>query len=128
MPTTPGNKMVSSGAAVAGPDAVGGRFDNTYARLPAAFFTAAAPAPVPAPRVAVLTHRLADELGLDLRALAPEAAAALFAGQEPPAGAWPLAQAYAGHQYGHFTMLGDGRAILLGEHRTPSGRVVDLQF
>src|SRR5205814_7549174 len=47
---------------------------------------------------------------------------------QPPAGAEPLAQAYAGHQFGHFTMLGDGRALLLGEHLTPNGRRVDIQL
>ena len=52
----------------------------------------------------------------------------MFAGQELPPGSRPIAQAYAGHQYGHFTMLGDGRAILLGEHRAPDGRLVDVQF
>src|SRR6185436_9040818 len=51
-----------------------------------------------------------------------------FAGQELPIGSQPIAQAYAGHQYGGFTMLGDGRAILLGEHRTPAGRLVDIQL
>jgi uncharacterized protein YdiU (UPF0061 family) len=78
--------------------------------------------------VSILNYRLADELGLDLGSLAPEAAAALFAGQELPDGSQPIAQAYAGHQFGGFTMLGDGRAILLGEHRTASGRLVDIQF
>jgi uncharacterized protein YdiU (UPF0061 family) len=109
-------------------DTVGWRFDNTYSRLPDALFTPAEPTTVRAPRVSVLNHRLADELGLDLGAISPEAAAALFAGQELPAGSRPIAQAYAGHQYGHFTMLGDGRAVLLGEHRTPDGRLVDIQF
>ena len=110
------------------PDAVGWRFDNTYSRLPDALFTAAEPARAAGPRVAVLNHRLASELGLDLTGLSPDAAAALFAGQNLPPGSQPIAQAYAGHQYGGFTVLGDGRAILLGEHRTPSGRLVDVQF
>src|SRR5947207_13009884 len=113
---------------VADHNTVGWRFENTYAQLPDVLFTPASPAPVPAPRVAILNHRLADELGLDLGALSPEAAAALFAGQDLPAGSLPIAQAYAGHQFGGFTMLGDGRAILLGEHRTPSGRLIDLQL
>ena len=104
------------------------RFDNTYSRLPDILFDPATPATVREPRVAILNHRLADELGLDLGALPPEAAAALFAGQTLPAGSRPIAQAYAGHQFGGFTMLGDGRAILLGEHRTPDGRLVDIQF
>jgi uncharacterized protein YdiU (UPF0061 family) len=109
-------------------ETAGWRFENTYAGLPEAFFTPATPAAVREPRVSVLNHRLVEELGLDLRALAPEAAAALFAGQELPGGSRPIAQAYAGHQFGHFTMLGDGRAILLGEHRTPDGRLVDVQL
>lgn len=115
-------------ASVTDHNASGWRFDNTYARLPDAFFAAAKPAMFRAPRVSILNHRLADELGLDFGAISPEAAAALFAGQELPEGMQPIAQAYAGHQFGHFTMLGDGRAILLGEHRTPSGRLVDIQL
>jgi uncharacterized protein YdiU (UPF0061 family) len=107
---------------------MGWRFENTYAGLPEAFFAPATPAAVREPRVSVLNHRLAEELGLDLGALAAEAAAALFAGQELPGGSRPIAQAYAGHQFGHFTMLGDGRAILLGEHRTTDGRLVDVQL
>src|SRR5918997_7116297 len=113
---------------VADADTVGWRFDNTYARLPEALFVPATPARVREPRVSVLNHRLADELGLDLGAMPPDAAAAVFAGQDLPAGTRPIAQAYAGHQFGHFTMLGDGRALLLGEHRTPDGRLVDIQF
>jgi uncharacterized protein YdiU (UPF0061 family) len=109
-------------------NSVGWRFDNTYTRLPDVFFAAAEPTRVRGPKVVVLNHRLADELGLDLQALSPEAAAAVFAGQELPEGAQPIAQAYAGHQFGGFTMLGDGRAILLGEHRTPSGELVDIQL
>jgi uncharacterized protein YdiU (UPF0061 family) len=108
--------------------AVGWRFDNTYLRLPNILFAQAEPAPVRAPRVSILNHRLADELGLDLGAISPESVAALFAGQALPDGSQPIAQAYAGHQFGGFTMLGDGRAILLGEHRTPSGQLVDIQL
>jgi uncharacterized protein YdiU (UPF0061 family) len=115
-------------ASVADEREVGWRFDNTYVRLPDALFVPTSPAAVREPRVAILNHRLAEELGLDLGALSPEAAAALFAGQALPAGSLPIAQAYAGHQFGGFTMLGDGRAILLGEHRTPDGRLVDIQF
>src|SRR4051794_36717793 len=99
--------MVTSTASVADHNTVGWRFDNTYARLPGTFFAPARPAGVRAPRVVILNHRLADELGLDLTALTPEAAAALFAGRDLPGDAQPIAQAYAGHQYGHFTMLGD---------------------
>ncbi len=73
----------------------------------------------------VLNRPLAKELGLDADLLGN---AAWFAGNELPPGAEPLAQAYAGHQYGHFTMLGDGRAILLGEQMTPGGRRFDIQL
>ena len=110
------------------PDPVGWRFDNTYARLPEPLFAVAAPARFAAPRVAVLNHRLAADLGLSLDRLAPDAAAMVFSGQAIPPGAAPIAQAYAGHQYGGFTMLGDGRAVLVGEHRTPDGRRVDVQL
>src|SRR4051812_35355513 len=120
--------MVTETASCADPDSVGWRLDNTYARLPGVLFNPASPVAVREPRVAILNHGLADELGLHLGGVAPEAAAALFAGQDLPAGAEPIAQAYAGHQFGGFTMLGDGRAILLGEHRTPSGRLVDIQL
>src|SRR6266404_9156929 len=81
---------------------VGWRFDNTYSRLPDVLFAPARPAAVRAPRVSILNHRLADELGLDLGAMAPEAAAALFAGQDLPDGSRPIAQAYSGHQFGGF--------------------------
>jgi len=106
----------------------GWRFENTYTRLPELFHSPAAPAAVQEPRLAILNHRLADELGLDFTSQSSDAIAAVFAGQVRPAGAQPIAQAYAGHQFGGFTMLGDGRAILLGEHRTPSGQLVDIQF
>src|SRR5436190_9588543 len=120
--------MVTTTAPVADHNTIGWRFDNTYARLPDVLFAPARPAPVRTPRVSILNHRLADELGLDFGATSPEAAAALFAGQDLPGGSRPIAQAYAGHQFGGFTMLGDGRAILLGEHRTASGRLVDIQL
>jgi serine/tyrosine/threonine adenylyltransferase len=120
--------MVTASASVADTNAVGWRFDNSYSRLPAILFAPAKPVAVVAPRVAILNHRLADELGLTLAALSPDAIATLFAGQELPGGSRPIAQAYAGHQFGGFTMLGDGRAILLGEHRTTTGQLVDIQL
>lgn len=106
----------------------GWRFDNTYSRLPRVFFAPAQPAAFPKPVVSVVNDRLANELGLNLGGVSSGAAALLFAGQALPDGAQPIAQAYAGHQFGHFTMLGDGRAILLGEHLTRSGQRFDVQF
>ena len=108
--------------------AVGFNFDNTYTSLPTVFYSDAKPARVSAPKTVVVNHRLADELGLQTRSLDELTQAHLFAGQEFPDGARPIAQAYAGHQFGGFTMLGDGRAILLGEQKTPSGALVDIQF
>ena len=107
---------------------IGWRFDNSYARLPQRLFARATPALASAPRVMLLNTALADALGLSLGGLSPDEVAALFSGQVIPTGAEPIAQAYAGHQFGGFTMLGDGRAILLGEHLAPDGARVDIQF
>ncbi|MBI1347988.1 YdiU family protein [bacterium] len=107
---------------------VGWQFDNTYARLPELLIAPAQPIAVRDPKVSILNTRLAEQLGLDFGGQSPDAVARLLSGQTLPEGSEPIAQAYAGHQYAHFTMLGDGRAILLGEHRTPEGRLVDIQF
>lgn len=119
--------MVTPTESIANND-VSWHFDNTYVQLPNFLFASVRPATVRSPQVSMLNHQLAEELGLKLDAIPPEAAAVLFAGQELPNSSQPIAQAYAGHQFGNFTMLGDGRAILLGEHRTPSGQLVDIQF
>ena len=107
-------------------NAAGWRFDNSYARLPAQLLTPTEPTAVRAARLIVLNEPLAAELGLVVEPL--RAAAAVFAGSELPPGAEPIAQAYAGHQFGHFTNLGDGRAILLGEQITPGGQRYDIQL
>ena len=107
-------------------NAVGWRFDNSYARLPEVLFARQMPEPVAQPGLIYLNHLLAESMGLDAGAL--ENAAEVFAGNKIPSGAQPIAQAYAGHQFGNFTMLGDGRAILLGEHLTPSGERLDVQL
>lgn len=109
-------------------NSIGFRFDNGYSQLPESFYTKTSPTPVRAPSVVLLNHTLAQSLGLDLTMLHPDAAAALFSGNVLPEGASPLAQAYAGHQFGNFTMLGDGRAHLLGEHLTSEGKRFDIQF
>lgn len=108
--------------------APGWSFDNSYARLPEQFFKKLAPTPVRSPKLVVLNERLAAALGLDAEALRRQEGTAVFAGNGLPEGAEPLAQAYAGHQFGHFTMLGDGRAVLLGEQITPQGERFDLQL
>ncbi|MDP1421305.1 YdiU family protein [Peribacillus simplex] len=106
----------------------GWNLDNSYARLPEKFFTSTNPTPVRSPELIILNESLAGSLGLDVKSLQSEGAVAVFAGNELPEGASPLAQAYAGHQFGHFNMLGDGRAILLGEQVLPEGERVDIQL
>jgi uncharacterized protein YdiU (UPF0061 family) len=98
-------------------------FDNSYARdLPGAF-TPATPDVVPEPVLLRFNVPLAEELGLDAAALNSPRGARIFSGNEVPAGAAPIAQAYAGHQFGGFSpQLGDGRAILLGELTDGRGR------
>ncbi len=87
------------------------------------------PAAVPAPRWLHLNRGLASELGLDADALASDEGLAVFAGNRVPDGATPIAQAYAGHQFGGFSpQLGDGRALLLGEVIDPRGRRRDIAF
>jgi uncharacterized protein YdiU (UPF0061 family) len=91
-------------------------FDNSYARDLQGFYVPWQPAAVRAPKLLFLNHALAEDLGLDVAALGEAEAAAVFAGNALPAGAEPIAQAYAGHQFGGFSpKLGDGRAVLLGE-------------
>lgn len=106
----------------------GWHFDNTYTNLPEVFFQRSLPVPVRDPRMVIFNAALADEMGLDADLLGSAEGARIFAGNVIPRGAEPIAQAYAGHQYGHPTMLGDGRAILLGEHVTPAGRRLDVQL
>jgi uncharacterized protein YdiU (UPF0061 family) len=106
----------------------GWRLDSSYGRLPERLFARVQPTAVRAPQWVLFNRPLALELGLVPQCFDVPEAAALFAGNVLPEGAQPLAQAYAGHQYGHFTVLGDGRAILLGEQRTPAGARVDVQL
>lgn len=106
----------------------GWHLENSYAELPKSLHVAVGPTAVRAPRLIVLNRSLATWLGLDPDALDGELGAAIFAGNRLPPGANPLAQAYSGHQYGYFTTLGDGRAILLGEQITPRGERFDIQL
>lgn len=106
----------------------GWRLEHSYSQLPSLFHFAIAPTPVREPRLVVFNRPLAESLGLAPDALTNDEGAAIFAGNRLPAGSAPLAQAYAGHQYGGFTVLGDGRAILLGEQITPRGERFDIQL
>ena len=105
------------------------RFDNSFARELQGFYVPQQPAIVRAPRLLFLNDSLAAELGLDVDSLDAGARAALFAGNVLADGAEPLAQAYAGHQFGGFSpQLGDGRALLLGEVIDRKGRRRDIAF
>ncbi len=104
-------------------------FDNTYARELEGFYASCNAAQVAAPRLVKLNYDLAEELGLDAAALDSPEGARIFAGNLIPAGAAPLAQVYAGHQFGGFSpQLGDGRALLLGEVIDRCGRRRDIQL
>ena len=105
------------------------RFDNSYARLPEGFFTRTAPTPVRDPQLVALNRPLAERLGLDADWLTSPEGLAMLAGNTLPEGAEPIAQAYAGHQFGGFVaQLGDGRAVLLGEVVAPDGARFDIQL
>ena len=104
-------------------------FDNSYVKLPARFFARVAPTQVPAPRLIHLNDALALELGLDAAQLRSESGVQMLAGNLIPAGAEPLAMAYAGHQFGNWVpQLGDGRAVLLGEVIDRDGVRRDIQL
>ena len=104
-------------------------FDNTYATLPERFFARQPAATVRAPAPIAVNHALARELGIDPDALEGPEGTAILAGNTVPEGADPLAQAYAGHQFGGFSpQLGDGRALLLGEVVDAGGQRRDIQL
>ena len=91
-------------------------FDNSYSRLPNAFKENIKPVSVKSPELLLLNEKLASELNLNFENITKDELSEIFAGNVLPKGSNSIAQAYAGHQFGHFTMLGDGRATLLGEH------------
>ncbi len=107
----------------------GWKLEQSYLKLPDAFHSRQAPVPVAAPTLVLFNRPLALELGIDPGSFGSEdAIARVFSGNRLPEEAMPFAQAYAGHQFGHFTRLGDGRATLIGEQIDPQGRRWDLQF
>jgi uncharacterized protein YdiU (UPF0061 family) len=103
-------------------------FDNTYTSLPTEMFSVCKPTPINKPQLVVFNQQLAEELGIDPKSDSSEELAAIFSGNIFFENAANIAQAYSGHQFGHFTRLGDGRAVLLGEQLTPDGKRFDLQF
>lgn len=106
----------------------GWNFNNSYTLLPEKLFVRVNPEPVEAPAIAMFNHDLAASLGLNPDVLSSAQGTELLSGNKIAEHSEPIAQAYAGHQFGGFTMLGDGRAILLGEHLTPTGERFDIQL
>lgn len=104
----------------------GWNLDNSYTWLPESFYSIVEPTPVKSPEIVMLNESLASFLGLDIIKLREEMS--VLAGNSLPENSVPVAQAYAGHQFGYFTMLGDGRALLIGEQINPEGKRFDIQL
>ena len=107
---------------------IGWHFDNTYSKLSNKFKEEIKPTPVHDPELIIMNNELAKNLNLDFSKIDKKKIAEIFSGNSLPEGTNTIAQAYAGHQFGHFTMLGDGRAVLLGEHLTNKNNRFDIQF
>jgi uncharacterized protein YdiU (UPF0061 family) len=107
---------------------IGWHFDNTYSKLPKSFSENIKPVPVKDPKLIILNKNLAKQLNLDFSKFSETDLAKIFSGNSLPEGSETIAQAYAGHQFGHFTMLGDGRAVMLGEHLDKENNRFDIQF
>tara|TARA_B100000029_G_scaffold4988_1_gene5628 strand:- start:898 stop:2340 length:1443 start_codon:yes stop_codon:yes gene_type:complete len=107
---------------------IGWHFDNTYSKLSSTFKEEIKPTPVHNPELVILNDELANDLNLDFSKIDKKKLAEIFSGNSLPEGTKSIAQAYAGHQFGHFTMLGDGRAVLLGEHLVNKKNRFDIQF
>ncbi len=103
-------------------------FNNTYFDLSNSFKENINPVPVKNPELVLLNKSLASKLNLDFSNVTNKELSEIFSGNVLPEGSNSIAQAYAGHQFGHFTMLGDGRAVLLGEHITKLNTKYDIQF
>ena len=103
-------------------------FDNSYIDLPNNLYSLQKPTKVNAPKMTIFNRTLAKKLVLNQKKSYDIQWTRYLSGNELPEGSQPIAQAYAGHQYGNFTMLGDGRAILLGEHLTPDLKRYDIQL
>ena len=103
-------------------------FENTYFNLPGSFKENIDPVPVKNPDLVVFNESLASELNLNFSNIDKYELSKIFSGNLLPEGSNSIAQAYAGHQFGHFTMLGDGRAVLIGEHTAKSNKKYDIQF
>src|SRR5690625_4168464 len=109
-------------------DHTGWKLENSYLKLPEIFYEKVNPNPVSGPELVIYNEDVGEMLGLNNIKAAGREGVEVFAGNKLPPHAVPIAQSYAGHQFGHFTMLGDGRAMLLGEQMTPEGQYLDIQL
>ena len=107
---------------------IGWNFDNTYSKLPKVLMTKIDPTPVQNPKLIILNNKLAKELDLNTKKENNEYLASIFSGNVLPEGSESISQAYAGHQFGHLSILGDGRATLIGEHLNKKKRRFDIQL
>ncbi len=107
---------------------IGWNFDNTYAKLPSYMLSKVNPVPVKNPIISIFNYDLSKEIDLDFSEINEKDLALMFSGNSLPKGSETISQAYAGHQFGHFTILGDGRAHMIGEHVTKSKKRLDIQF
>ena len=107
---------------------IGWNFDNTYVGLSEKILTKIKPVTVKEPKLLILNKSLAENLGLNFSGINKDELASIFSGNDLPKNSNCIAQAYAGHQFGHFTTLGDGRAVVLGEHITKENKRFDIQF
>ena len=107
---------------------IGWKFDNTYSKLPNYMLSKINPTPVKNPETVIFNHDLSKDIDLDFSKIKNQDIASIFSGNKLPEGSETISQAYAGHQFGYFTILGDGRAHMIGEHITKSKKRLDIQF
>ena len=106
----------------------GWNLQSSYTQISDKLFSELKPDVVTNPSTVIVNNELAEKLGLNLKGISEENLSNLFSGNSLPHGSKPFAQAYAGHQFGQFTILGDGRAHIVGEQVTPDGEIFDIQY
>ena len=106
----------------------GWNLQSSYTQISDKLFSELKPDAVNNPSTIIINNQLAKKLGLNLKGISEKDLSNLFSGNQLPHGAKPFAQAYAGHQFGQFTILGDGRAHVVGEQMTPEGEIFDIQY
>ena len=106
----------------------GWNLQSSYTQISDKLFSELKPDAVTNPSTVIVNNELAEKLGLNIKGISEEDLSNLFSGNSLPHGSKPFAQAYAGHQFGQFTILGDGRAHIVGEQVTPDGEIFDIQY